>query len=77
MHSVSAERNKKKNAESTITAVAEHSDDENLRAKKMKEMKKNLTQIKTSKSKTVCISCYITESFQVIVFIIVSDQTQS
>ncbi len=32
--------NEKKNAELTITVVAEHSDDENLRAKKMKEMKK-------------------------------------
>ncbi len=53
MHPVSAERNKKKNAGPTITAVAEHSDDEDLRAEKMKEMEEDLTQIKASKSKTV------------------------
>lgn len=76
-HPVSAEMNEKKNARPTITAVAEHSDDENLRAEKMKDMEEDLTQIKASKSKTVCISYYITESFQVIGFIIVSDQTQS
>lgn len=51
-HPVSAEMNEKKNAGPTITAVAEHSDDEDLRAEKMKEMK-DLTQIKASKSKTV------------------------
>ncbi len=44
--------NEKKNAGPTITAVAEHSDDEDLRAEKMKEME-DLTQIKASKSKTV------------------------
>ncbi len=53
VHSVSAEMNEKKNAGPTITAVAEHSDDEDLRAETMKEMEEDLTQIKASKSKTV------------------------
>jgi len=53
VHPVSAEMKKKKNSGPTITAVAEHSDDEDLRAEKMKEMDEDLTQIKASKSKTV------------------------
>lgn len=76
MHPVSAKMNEKKNAGPTIMALAEHSDDENLRAEKMKEIEEDLTQIKASKSKTVsaAISLNLSKSS---VFIVVSDQTQS